>query len=308
LTTYVALPIERAYLYVSLASEFAAREHELRDKVHKLFGGRLVVLQLKRLVSQQEWRVAMRDIAPEGLDLRGHERLIWVMQNDDHPFIDVDHAVLWEGLALLRADKASRFKCIQPTHWSEALKLSGKFSPPTRNGSYVGSRQTLTDGVLLMNFAFFEYLMLQLDWQGTIISRSDTLVWGRGIYSTRRGALVHTRDLIQTMYVPLRELCRKVDGYWANARISLHDVPPLALPPRSNRPNLPHSWSSLRRMMLSVGSSYWSTKVPNHFQVPIEWVEHAAHLYGIIPHHPQKISQIRNQSHGYATWTGEAPL
>ena len=38
----------------------------------------------------------------------GDSRLVWFMQNDDHPFVDVDTDVLCEGLARMRRDP-SRF-------------------------------------------------------------------------------------------------------------------------------------------------------------------------------------------------------
>ena len=63
-------------------------------------------------------------------------RLVFFLQNDDHVFIDVDTSVLCRGLTLLHSEP-SRFKSLYMAHWPEALRLSGKVSPPRRVESLV---------------------------------------------------------------------------------------------------------------------------------------------------------------------------
>ncbi|KAL3897809.1 MAG: hypothetical protein SGPRY_012970 [Prymnesium sp.] len=278
LSTYAALPIKRVFLYLELGEEFASRRPEFDARVQYLFGDRLVVNQPKRLTSQPEWRQAMTTIAPYIDSASASHRLIWLLGNDDHPFIDTNQSVLREGIAMLRVDP-SRFKCLMPSHWPEALRLSGKFGPPQLRGSYVVSRQTLTDAVLIMNLGFMRYLLLELDWKGRRYSRMDSLIWGSGIYGKRKGALVRTNKLIQTMYVPLRELCRKFDGYLEVANIPPSVLPPLVLPPESN--NFTLSWEALQLVLSSGNKSYWVTKVRNHFIIPQKWMMKSAALYGI---------------------------
>ena len=152
LSSYAKLPVERAYLFIELAPEFSALQERLELRAKELFGDRLVCFLPRRLLSQADWQEAVASIiAPPGTsdDKDEDQRLVWFLQNDDHPFIDVDQHVLREGLALLRAD-TSRFRTLLPTHWTEGLKLSGKFEEPRRVGSYIVSRQTLTDAVLIM--------------------------------------------------------------------------------------------------------------------------------------------------------------
>jgi hypothetical protein len=59
--------------------------------------------------------------------------------------------------------------------------------------------------------------------------------------------MLHTSARIQTMYVPLRELCRKFDGNLAwNDKTFI--LPPLVLPLEANRP--PADAMALRRLIL----------------------------------------------------------
>lgn len=298
LESYSRLPITRAYLFIELAPEFAQERPRLRERAAELFGDRLRCLRATRIASQPAWRAAIDSTIID--DDEGCQRLIWFMQNDDHPFIDQDVSVLQEGLALLRAGSSTknapsapssscsgddRFRTIQPTHWPEALQLSGKFGGATRVGSsYIRSEQTLTDAVQIMTFAYFRYQTIELDWRGLNLTRMDSLIWGRGIYGDRRGTVVkYSAHLEQTMLVPLRELCRKFDGVRATS--GRHFLsPPLVLPPSNNtfttaRTSLADLTSLMRP---PSGRSYWAVRVPSNFTVPNEWIYASARLYGIL--------------------------
>ena len=115
LSSYASLPIRRVYLYIALGPEFAARRSELADRTSELFHGRLLTLQHRRLASQLEWKHEIQRTISLGDDGLDEARLIWCMQNDDHPFVDFDHRVLLQGLALMRADVASRFHSLHPS-------------------------------------------------------------------------------------------------------------------------------------------------------------------------------------------------
>ena len=79
------------------------------------------------------------------------EHLVWLMQNDDHPFVDADEEVWRAGLAAMCSHRAA-FKSMYPTHWADALQLALKFQQPRRFGpAYVGSKLTQTDAVQVMN-------------------------------------------------------------------------------------------------------------------------------------------------------------
>ena len=195
LESYGALDaITNAYLFVELAAEFRSDFPRLHESATRNFGTRLRCLHSKRLASQREWREVMTSLI--GDDDQHGQRLIWLMQNDDHPFIDVDSRVLLEGLRLLRAPTSAitsasattsaaaattLYRTLQPTHWPESLQLSGKFGGAMRAGaSYVFSQQTLTDAVQIMTFSYFRYQTTELDWRGRNLTRLDSAVWGSG--------------------------------------------------------------------------------------------------------------------------------
>ena len=137
LRSYAALPIDRAYLYVELSVELPdvrARMQQLVANATALFGPRLRTLQHRRLTTQEEWRqelnltIAPGATAPDPTE--DAQRLIFFLQNDDHPFVDGRQDVLREGLARLRVDQ-SRFKTLVMSHWSEFVMLIGKRKRPT---------------------------------------------------------------------------------------------------------------------------------------------------------------------------------
>jgi hypothetical protein len=281
LGTYAPLPIQSAYLYIELAPEFVSRRDELEAHCARLFGTRLRAMRHERLVTQAAWRTEITGTISRGeASSWDDRRVVWLLQNDDHPFVDVDQRLLREGVRLLRNDTRARFRTLHPSHWGECLKLSGKFeTPEVLGGMYVRSRQTLLDAVQLMNYAFFRWQTLEVDWRGRSIKRMDSLVWGSGIYGSRRGALVHTKEHhLHAFYVPLRELCRKFDGYAAGQQISSRLVPPLRLPPEP--PFAPRTSASIAAIMGATGRSYWSTRVANNFTLPPTWLEFALRLYG----------------------------
>jgi len=284
LRTYAALPLERVYLYIELDDEyFSARRDELRTIATQLFGERLVVFEPRRLTTQDEWRQALAHrISPAtggAVGEQGDSRLVWLLQNDDHPFVDVNTDVLCEGLARMRADP-SRFKSLYMSHWSMAINLAGRVNPPQRQGSYVVSTLTMLDSVQVFNFRYLHYLLSGLDWGGHRFTRIDQLIRQRQIYSTsaERADLFATNASLQTMYVPLRELCRKFDAY-VDMAIEATVTRPLVLPPLANveQGALHVDGSQLYAMVADHGTSRWS--LDNPFVLPQAWRMHAAQLY-----------------------------
>jgi hypothetical protein len=76
----------------------------------------------------------------------------------------------------------------------------------------------------------------------------------------------------QTIYVPLREFCRKFDGY-SLENIDSKLFPPLELPPKE----FDYSETLLVNRMTCFISTGWTEE--NKFQIPEEWVEHMLKLY-----------------------------
>ena len=255
LRSYALLvPLERLYLYVQLDRQFLHMAGKFRQAVHLTFGQRLRVLQLRRLTTQEEWRKAMSVIAPSG-PLSRDDRLIWFLQNDDHPFVDTSQVVLQEGLNRLQADHA-HFRTLFMSHWPGALLLSGKVERPHRCGSFAVARLTMLDSVQVMNLGYLKWLLLELDWRNKSVLRIDHLVLQKqvmGGFASRASVVSAVDRSLQTMYVPLRELCRKFDGYahiWSGA-IPESYVPPLTLPLVASNMTPPVGASSSEKMQSS---------------------------------------------------------
>lgn len=259
--------LSRAFLCVELSEEYLGKKESLEIEIHSLFGKRLQLLSWSRVTQQEDWKSLIFEVGQR--DGSTDDKLVWFIQNDDHPFIDFNQDILEEGLERLRAE-GSKFRALYPSHWPEILNLAGKYSTPVMCGSFVKVNVTILDGLLFMNFGFVRYLVDELQWSAPM-RRMDSLlldsrVWGFGNW----------RYDLMTLFVPLRELCRKFDGYQAQG-ISAARVPYLILPPEKNR--FDRSMPSLIRMLTSdepVGT-LWCRG--NHFALPPEFVGRIAELH-----------------------------
>ena len=203
-------------------------------------------------------------------------------------FIDINTDVLKEGLALMRAD-SSRFKTIYMSHWPTALELTNKTRPPWRCGSYAVTRVTMLDSVQIMNLAYLRYVLLEVKWKSARVPRIDSVILQQqvvgGRYASRGAKGFMTRSSLQTMYVPLRELCRKFDAYVVStsAGIPVERVRPLVLPPEANK--LFKTDNELIRTMTGAKEAeryLWN--IGNNFTVPDDWVDTMLTLYGAPTH------------------------
>mmetsp|Transcript_2125 Transcript_2125/g.3886 ORF Transcript_2125/g.3886 Transcript_2125/m.3886 type:complete len:430 (-) Transcript_2125:218-1507(-) len=279
MTSYSKLPMQRAYLFLEFAPEFQNRIDEVKAKMTELFGSRLKILRFCRLTHHTEWKAALDEIQT-GEENEDQMRMVWFTNNDDHPFIDVDDSVLKEGIFRMRSDPA-RFKTMYVSHWPEILKLSGKIHPPIRRGSFVVGRLTILDPVQVFNFGYLRFLIENMyrSWKIELITRFDGIlqqnrVWGHDIgfkYSP------YIAESLQNVYVPLREQCRKFDGY---AQQSLTQyITSLVLPPSAN--NISYGKKDLLRRMTAVkkdNPTLWNKH--NNFTIPREWAEAMFGLYG----------------------------
>ena len=270
LRSYAALPIDRAYLYVELSVELPdvrARMQQLVANATALFGPRLRTLQHRRLTTQHEWRQELNlTIAPGATvpdPTEDAQRLIFFLQNDDHPFVDGRQDVLREGLARLRVDQ-SRFKTLVMSHWSEFVMLIGKRKRPTLAGSFVHGEITQLDSHQIFNFGYLRHLLSEIAWTQPL-KRLDEMVRMKQIYWPRVGrkyTMLTTDKAWQRMYVPLREQCRKFDAY-PHARIPNWLVPRLELPPEANTPSttLLRTPDHIVRVLSQQGQTVWTRKI-----------------------------------------------
>ena len=296
LSTYAALPFHRVFLYIELGKEYVARRGELNTTVHRLFGDRLQTFESQRLTTQNEWARVWQQLAPaDGIgpgwnpatDARmvtadaaaDAKHLIFFAQNDDHPFIDTSTATLAEGLQLLRDDNEP-YKSLYLSHWAAALQLVGKLTTPARRGrSYVHTKLTQIDSIQIFNRGYLRYLLLELDWRGGSHGRIDMLVRQEQIYldGAEDAKVMRTRQSLQSIYVPLRELCRKFDGYIDHLGIPAAITPPLVLPWGRNVLPEQESEATLRARITTHGHGRWALR--NSFVVPPDWIADMLALY-----------------------------
>ena len=278
--SYFRLPVRRFYLFIELDVEFRSQRDALAEELTSHLGGRLQRLEFTRMLTQESWRPFMDSIG-SGIH---PGRLVFFLQNDDHVFIDVDTSVLCRGLTLLHSEP-SRFKSLYMSHWPEALRLSGKVSPPRRVESLVRTELTMLDAVQVVNLGFLHHIFVELRWPpGLSVKRIDTLVrqravWGRNA-SLLPGLDTYSETSMQAFYVPLRELCRKFDAYH-HVGIPFETVSQLKL----NHTRLVRSAGVLRQVMLAAQTHLRNRHDPwsagNTFSIPAEWVSVMLKLYGV---------------------------
>lgn len=194
------------------------------------------------------------------------------------------------------------------SHWPEVLHLVGKVEKPVLTGSFVSATLTQTDASQIFNIGYLRFLLLELDWTPTeegrtnkagSLTRIDDVLRMRSIYGDHVGPFAPppeggsaaarfysarlTRDGVQRLYAPLRELCRKFDGY---AHSGLGIVPPLTLPPSTNGPatSLPRDEAHVRAVMGTVvkgarDESRWTQVSNYYYALPEAWVERSVALY-----------------------------
>ena len=115
ITTYSKLEsLRRAFLFVELDPAYHSKKEAVRTRLRDLLGDKLVVLRFFRLAAQTQWQ----EVFKQHFNGYGNESLIWFLQNDDHPFIDVDESVWKEGLRQMLED-SSHYKALYPSHWPE---------------------------------------------------------------------------------------------------------------------------------------------------------------------------------------------
>ena len=265
--------LRRAFLFVELDKDYAAEKPQVEAFLRALLGERLALLEFSRVSSKSKWQ----DVFSKHFQDYDDEDIIWFLQNDDHPWVDMDESVWKEGLRRMK-DDPSQYKSLYPSHWPEVMKLSGKIGERVEVcGSYIRTTMTLLDAVQVMNFAWFRHLLTEVRWKinHTRIDFMfmDSRIWS-GKPKTCPGAFLGS---YQTIYIPLREICRKFDGYQAQ-NIPPQDVPWLVLPPEANV--FDRSPDALRRLMTSVKSgrgAQWAKG--NEFKIPELFIDRALSLY-----------------------------
>ena len=292
LSSYGKLPLCDVHMYVELAPEYKKKRHLLTEHATHVFGSRLRTLQHVRLQTQSQWRAEVHRILSTH-KVQRLDRLVWYLGNDDHVFVDTSTAVFEEGLRLLAADP-SVSKTLQPTHFTEGIRraqflgfalqngiktnvrgaakgviVDGSRVELQRMGSFVRATiAPLSDSVLVMTYGRLRQI-ISCPWSMQVVKRLD------GIEVCLTG-----RHHNQTIYLPLREQCRKFDGYTTSQAISADNVPPLVLPPEANH------FNRSRKALIALMTAQWpqmenSIHPNSSLNVPSELIEAMLGLHNL---------------------------
>lgn len=286
LKTYATIDFKKVYLFIRFDECYANRKEDLQRHVVELFGEDKVEIIWDRYEYQHQWHNFMTRLCSEN----DPNEAVWFFSNDDHMFIDIDQDLLKEGLELLKTD-ASPFKTIYTSHWPEMLRYSGKFGHPTVVGNFIKTNILNTDSFQIMNINYLKYFFLEMDWKGTQHKRLDNFKehfesFGndfnespyKEIQENYNIKLTRHHDL-QTLFVPMREICRHFDAY-DHVKIPIDKsslFPALVLPEHEN--DFSYNRELIEKRVKCPHESLWTKG--NTFEIPDEWVNHVCRLYKV---------------------------
>lgn len=206
LATYKQIEFEKIYLFIELDEEFSNRKNELEDFIYFCFDKRKVYLEYRRILNVKDWKPIFDKISP-----RGDDKTIFFMQNDDHPFIDFDPQLLYDGIKLFEND-ISKYKCISISHWPESINGAYLKKEYTFHNKYINFKTFSTGSMAIYNLNFLKYIFLDFDWkEPPQYGRMDNIANGPPWIDPHPFGK-EFNDFI-SYWVPLRELCRHFDGY-----------------------------------------------------------------------------------------------
>ena len=248
LWSYASLMCVRSFfLFIEFAADFSHKRFDVEQQLHQWLGDRLTVLQFSRLLTPGNWASAMR----QHFNASAPDYPVWLLQNDDHPFVDVDATVLCEALSTFEAERL-RYKMIIPSHWpysigrfvhsENSVQRSTLLRVPLRLGSIPLDAYTIISRahmrLLVDVYAYGKHLHPRFE-GGAFRSQFNT-------YLSSRPGLQQERAVV---YVPFRELARKFDGYCGR----MAGVPQLILPPQLNK--RPQNAEEVRMLMTCTSNT-----------------------------------------------------
>lgn len=251
--SYKRLPFTDLYFYISLQDVYKSEIESLKEFIYSTFShidANKIHITDTVYTSQSEWAPVITNLMKN----HGPEQAVWFTQNDDHPFIDYNLDILQEGLRTM-SDCKHAHKSIAPTHWPEAIKLSGRNQSNRLVGNYIQFDMTATESMQIMNLRLLYHIFVRHEWVRTH-SRTDYILTDFN----------QTNPFNQTIFIPLRELVRHFDGY-GHVRMNPDDCPPLHLPYNE----FTYDESTLIRKMTAKHSSYWTTN--NTFEIPQNYID-----------------------------------
>jgi len=256
LNSYKNIPFTHMYFFVLLDREYVNQENELTSYIYSTFSNiekSNIYITYNRITQQLEWIPIINNL----INKHGLEELVWFLNNDDHVFIDFDMDILNEGLELLKLEQ-SEHKSLYFSHWPEIIRLSGKYNEPTLVKNYVKFDLSLLDSIQIFNMKLLHYIFIQHKWRNNH-TRIDSIL--NEITATP----AMDNPLQQKIYVPLREIGRKFNGY-SHANMDTSAYSPLELPHNTFK----YSEYELRKKITASHYTAWTRG--NHFKIPEEWI------------------------------------
>jgi hypothetical protein len=255
LKSYKRIPFTEVYLYILLDNELLHFDMETfvketfshlpEDKIHYMN---------TRYDSQENWRPVIQTL----MDKHGANESVWFTQNDDHVFIDDSLDMLTEGLTHLENDP-SRHKTLYFSHWPEIIRFSGKYGTQSLVSNYIKFNITNLDSIQIFNLQYLYDIFITHKWKQNQ-NRIDFLI------NEITNEFECIDPLQQTIYAPLKEMCRHFDGY-DHVCMDRSACPRLELPSNT----FDYSPETLLKKMTAPHYSFWTQN--NTFAIPQEWFD-----------------------------------
>ena len=262
LHSYRNLPFTDIYIFIKLDTEYNHLQNETQDYIYKTFHNidkNKIHVIFDRYTRQEQWASFITNLYE-----KNPNELVWLSNNDDHIFIDVNTDLINEGVELLKKEQ-NPYASIYLSHFPEIIKHSLLFNP-IRVGNYVKSNLSLFDSIQIFSMKLLYFIFVEHKWR-TEHKRIDSIL------NEVASIPALTNEIKQVIYIPLREICRKFNGY-DHVSLDINIFPPLHLPKNTfyysakdveTRMNAPHTG--------------WSTIFNNNNEIPREWVNASIALY-----------------------------
>jgi hypothetical protein len=274
LYSYRHLPFTDMYLFIKLDTEYNGLQEETSDYIYNLFhhlSRDNIHITYERYTKQEQWVSFITHLYKTN-----PEDMVFLCNNDDHIFIDVNNDLVIEGVELLKKEK-NKLKSLYLSHFPEILKHSLLFEP-VRLGNYVKCNLSLFDSIQIMGMELIYFIFVTHKWRAEH-KRIDSVLDEVSL----KPAI--TNEINQVLYISLRELCRKFNGY-GHVGIDVNVFPPLHLPQNT----FYYSNSDIEKR-ITVPHTGWTVMSNNKKEIPQEWITTSIGLYKGYPSHTIFLSE-----------------
>ena len=196
----IAYPWSKVILKIELDDIYKDKKKELNDFINKEFKNFKLDLSWKRNEYQKDWINTYEDLDND---------LIWFYCNHDHIFFDPNQDYL---KSLVKNLRGKSLTSLQFSHWPENIRTAkaGGHSHPISPSSYIIHDNHLN--IQCSNFDSIQIITKDLYYEWWCTGDFNTIKLPRPDYFGI--GLAEIKNLpIQTLIIPLKEICRHFDGY-----------------------------------------------------------------------------------------------